>query len=87
MSATLVLPSMLKEAVGVARVRVTGATLGEALEDAYRQLPALRHHLCEPTGQFRSHVLCFHRGTTTRRLDLPVEDGDEINIVQAISGG
>lgn len=87
MKATLVFPAMLKEAIGTGRIRVKGDTLGEALEDAYRQIPVLRHHLCEESGRFRSHVLCFLRGSTTRDLGVPLREGDEITIVQAISGG
>jgi len=84
--ATLVLPRMLHESVGAARLRVEGRTLGEALEDAYRRSPALRLHLCDDDGSFRVHVLCFHNGER-RPLGTALADGDEISIVQAVSGG
>lgn len=84
--ATLVLPRLLHESVGTARLRVEGRTLRDALEDAYRRLPALRLHLCDEDGGFRAHVLCFHEGER-RPMTTPIKDGDEILIVQAISGG
>ncbi|MCW8131600.1 MAG: MoaD/ThiS family protein [Planctomycetota bacterium] len=80
---------MLKDAVGTTRLSVTGRTLKEALADAYAQIPALEHHLCE-SGKLRPHILCFLNDDNTRdegTLDLPLKDGDTITIFQAISGG
>lgn len=84
---TVVLPKVLEESIGATRLRVEAATVGGALEAAYRRHPALRFHLCEDSGAFRVHVLCFHNGARPRSLDAPLADGDEIEIVQAISGG
>jgi molybdopterin converting factor small subunit len=87
---TIVLPAMLRDSVGTTRLRVTARTIEEALEEAYRRVPVLRHHLCDEAGEFRTHVLCFHNGKSTRelgRLDVPLSDGDEITIMQAITGG
>jgi len=87
---TIVLPAMLRESIGTTRLRVTASTVEEALEEAYRRVPVLRHHLCDESGKFRSHVLCFHNGKSTRefgRVDLPLKEGDEIAIMQAITGG
>lgn len=84
--ATLVLPRVLQESIGTTRLQVQGRTLGDALEDAYRQIPALRHHLCQEDGEFRAHVLCFLEGDR-KPLDSKLSDGDEISIFQAISGG
>jgi len=87
---TVLLPGMLQAVAGTAKLRVEATTLADALEEAYRQVPALRFHLCEDTGAFRMHVLCFHNGANTREmksLDVPLAEGDEIAFVQAVSGG
>ena len=84
--ATLVLPRLLQDAVGATRLQVEGRTLRDALEDAYRRLPALRQHLCEESGRFRAHVLCFLKDEQ-KPLSSKLEEGDEISIYQAISGG
>ncbi len=84
--AMLILPRILQESVGTIRLQVEGRTLRDALEDAYRRLPALRHHLCEDDGDFRAHILCFLENEQ-RPLNSPIQDGDEISILQAISGG
>ena len=84
--ATLILPRVLQEAVGTTRLKVEGRTLRDAFEDAYLRLPALRHHLCEESGRFRAHILCFLEGEQ-KPLSAELEEGDEISIFQAISGG
>ena len=84
--ATLVLPRILQEAVGTTRLTVEGRTLRDALEDAYKRLPALRHHLCEESGRFRAHILCFLEGEKSP-LGTELKEGNEISIYQAISGG
>lgn len=88
--ATLELPSLLYSVVGISTLTVEGDTLESALEDAYRQLPTLRVHLCDETGHFRRHVLCFLNDVNTRWLEdaqQPLSDGDQITILQAVSGG
>ncbi len=90
MSATLRLPSVLKVAVGADRVRVEGKTVGEGLEAACAMLPRLRAHILEGKGALRPHVLCALNGRVLPRATFgehTLSDGDEILIVQAISGG
>ena len=87
---TVVLPGMLAAILGEERLQVRAATIEEAMEAAYERIPVLRHHLSEPSGRFRTHILCLLNGVSTRRqgsLQSKLEDGDEIRIVQAISGG
>ncbi len=81
------LPGVLDPATGgLRRVEVVGATLGEVLVDLCRQVPTLRVHLFDGT-QLRRHVICIHDGITRRRLDHPIGEGDEVAILQAVSGG
>jgi molybdopterin converting factor small subunit len=89
--ASLELPSLIASVLGGVRtITVEGDTLRAALEDAFRQQPALRVRLCDESGRFRQHVLCFHNDVSTRwmeDLDGPIRDGDIITILQAVSGG
>lgn len=80
-------PGLVAQATGVSRVHVEAGTLREAIDAALSTAPALRHHLCEEDGRFRTHVLCLHNGAVTRSLDVPLKEGDEVAFVQAISGG
>lgn len=87
---TIELPSLLQGVLATNTVSAEGETLRDALEDAYRKVPALRVHLCDETGAFRPHVLCFLNDVNSRWLDdggLRLRDGDSITILQAVSGG
>jgi sulfur-carrier protein len=87
---TVELPSLLRDVLTQGSLSVEGNTLIEALEDAYAQLPGLRVHLCDESGRFRKHVLCFLNDVNTRWLetnDPTLRDGDCITILQAVSGG
>ena len=88
---TLELPSALEVVLpGLRCIELEAATLAEALATATTKHPGLRTHLFDEQGAFRQHVLCFHNETNTRwldSLDVPLEDGDTIRILQAVSGG
>jgi molybdopterin converting factor small subunit len=89
-SITLRLPTVLKTAVGADRIRVSGRTVGEALDAACDAYPNLRHHILQESGELRPHVLCLVNGENLLRdgfADRALADGDEILIHQAISGG
>ena len=84
--ATLNLPRVLEESIGTTRIDVRGATVKEALEDAFDRYPALRHHLIDEKGRLRAHILCFV-GPDLKAMSTPLKEGDQIRIFQAISGG
>ena len=84
------LPLLLEPVVGLEAMQVRGHSLLEALEDAFEQIPVLKHHLALDSGQLRPHVLCLHNGVNIARDKLPttkLKSGDDIHIHQAISGG
>ena len=88
---TVRLPSTLMQIVrGAPTLEVHGHTLREALDDLIRKRPALAVHLFDDAGALRHNVLCLHDGVHTGRrdsLDVPINRGKEITIVQAVSGG
>jgi len=88
---TLELPSILEPVAGRRRFVVHGHTVREALEVAFEASPALRHHMVDAaTGELRPHILCVRNRVTIRRgevMGTVLDDGDELLIHQAISGG
>ena len=88
---TVRLPAVLSQLVGGERsVAVHGATLQEALDDLVRQRPALGLHLFDEAGAMRRHILCFCNDVYTRGvegLEVPVNPGDQITILNSVSGG
>jgi sulfur-carrier protein len=87
---TIALPSLLAGVIdGRQTLMVDAETFAGALEQAFRQAPVLRGHVCDESGRLRPHVLCFLNDVNSRWLDdnQPVRDGDCITILQAVSGG
>ncbi|MCA9298759.1 MAG: MoaD/ThiS family protein [Phycisphaerales bacterium] len=68
----------------------TGATVRDALDDAFGGDDRLRAYVLDEQGAVRRHVMIWVNGrqiTDRDRLTDPVGDEDEIFITQALSGG
>ncbi|PRX50470.1 molybdopterin synthase subunit MoaD [Prauserella shujinwangii] len=85
------LPSVLRGlAEGKARVEVTAATLGEALDALARRYPGLERRLRDERGTLRRYVNFYVDGEECRRLDGPathLRPGTEIVIIPSVAGG
>ncbi len=67
-----------------------GATVREVLEAVFVANTAARGYVLDDQGALRKHMLAFVNGEQVRdRLGLsdPVAAGDEVHIMQALSGG
>ena len=84
-------PTILRDCTGGHNtVTVRAATLAGALERLWETYPLLRVHLYGEDGRLRPHVLIFYNEDCTRwlkDLDLPLQRGDRVEILQAVSGG
>ncbi len=82
---------LLADIAGTGRsVTVEATTAAEAVAALCVQVPALRVHIFDDDGNVRRHVNVFVRGEVTKgqgALDVSVADGDEIAVIQAVSGG
>ena len=85
---SVTIPKMLAELIRDGRlVGVEASSIGEAIDRLCEIHPELRVHIRDETGGVRRHVSCFHNGHTVRDLSKPLADGDELVILQAVSGG
>lgn len=90
---TLVLPAPLRElTAGEARVRLPGrpATVRDALSALREEHPAVYARLVTERGELRRHVNVFVGKEHVRHtggLDTPLEDGAELQVLPAVSGG
>lgn len=69
---------------------VGGASVGEALHAYFDVHPAVRHYVLDDQGGVRKHVAVFVAGRQIRdrrAMSDEVTDGDEIHVMQALSGG
>ena len=88
---TVRLPRSLADVTGAEReTEVDGTTLREAIDDLVRLRPGLGRHLFDESGAMRRHILCFCNDVYTRGkdgLDAPISPGDEITLLNSVSGG
>jgi len=67
-----------------------GNTVAELLEDLNRRYPGLADYIVHENGTLRQHVNIFvgERLLADRQqLSDSLEDGDDVSIMQALSGG
>ena len=67
-------------------MEVDGGTVRGVLEKIFAQKPLLRGYIVDEQGELRRHVVVFVNDRRVR-LDDTVASGDEIYVLQALSGG
>jgi molybdopterin converting factor small subunit len=68
-------------------VEAEGATVDEVLVDLDRRYPGMRFRVVDEQGRLRSHMKVFVNKDAVRDLSTAVSTGDEITLMQALSGG
>ncbi len=82
------IPSVLASYTGGARrVAAEGDSVAALLADLDRQFPGLRFRMVDERGRLRRHVRVFVNGEAIRDLDVAVREADDVQILQALSGG
>ena len=72
---------------GVTRVEAAGATVGGVLDDLDRRFPGLKFRVIDEQDRIRRHVRIFIGQDEARHTDAAVNDGGELLIFGALSGG
>jgi sulfur-carrier protein len=83
----VLIPTSLRSYTGRARVEANGATLGEVLADLDHLFPGIRFRMVDEQDRMRPHMRVFVNGKAIRDLAQSLEAGDDVSIVQALSGG
>ena len=83
----VLIPSPLRSYTKKREVEASGATVGELLADLDRQYPGLRFRMIDEQDNMRRHIRFFVNGEQVGDLALALRAGDEVQIVQALSGG
>jgi molybdopterin converting factor small subunit len=83
----ILIASPLRPYTGADEVDVRGATLGELLDDLDRRFPGIRFRIVDEQEKIRRHMRFFINGEPVFSLGHPVRSGDEVAMVQALSGG
>lgn len=75
---------------GVSELSVAAANILDLLEELERRYPELHRCVCNETGAVRQHINIFVNEEHMREfagLDTPLEAGDVVTIMTAVSGG
>ena len=84
----VIIPSPLADyAAGRREVEGKGATLGALLRDLDARHPGIRFRMIDEQECVRPHIKLFVNGMNIRHLSQPLDEGDEVVIVAALSGG
>jgi molybdopterin converting factor small subunit len=83
----VLIPTSLRSYTRASTVEAIGATLGEVLADLERRYPGIRFRMVDEQDRLRAHMRVFVRGMALRDLAQPLDPDDDVNIVQALSGG
>jgi molybdopterin synthase sulfur carrier subunit len=81
------IPTPLRSYTQRATVEADGATLDALLRDLDARFPGLRFRVVDEQGQLRAHMRIFVNEEMVRDLASPVDPGDEVTLMQALSGG
>lgn len=83
----VMIPSPLLSYTRKREVEGAGETLAELLADLDRRYPGLRFRMIDEQDRIRAHIRFFVDGEQVFDLSRPLAPADEIQIVQALSGG
>jgi sulfur-carrier protein len=83
----VLVPGPLLSYTGRREVEATGATLSELLSDLDRRHRGIRFRMVDEQERLRPHVRVFVNGESVRDLGRRLGLGEEVQIVQALSGG
>jgi sulfur-carrier protein len=83
----VLIASPLQPYTGSSLVEASGASVGEVLADLDCRYPGLRFRMVDEQDRIRRHMRLFVNGEQVFDLAHALAPADEIQIVQALSGG
>jgi len=83
----VLIPGPLRSYTKAREVEVAGGTLGEILADLDRRYPGIRFRMIDEQDRMRAHMRFFVNGAQVFDLAHALSAGDQLQIVQALSGG
>ena len=82
------LPSQLHSYTGgLKHLELDARTLAALADGLEQRFPGIRFRIIDEHGRIRRHIQFFVNGDQVRDLSYQLADGDEVQIVGALSGG
>ncbi len=83
----VLIPGPLRSYTKEREVEANGATFAELLDDLDRRYPGLRFRVIDEQNRMRAHMRFFLNGEQVFDLAQALRPTDEVQLVQALSGG
>ena len=91
MQISVTVPSLLRDCTGdQTGFTLEAGTVAEALQEMLECHPLLRFHLYDDAEKLRPHLLIYYNDQNIawlETLDVPLRAGDELLVLQNVSGG
>lgn len=81
------IPTQLRSYTRGSEVEAQGGTLADVLVDLDRQYPGIRFRMIDEQDAIRPHIRIFVNMETASSIDQPLQVGDVVRIIGALSGG
>ena len=72
---------------GRGEVEAIGITVAEVLADLDRRFPGIRRRIVDEQDRVRQHMRIYVGTEAATNLDQRIPEGQEVHILQALSGG
>jgi len=83
----VLVPTPLRSYTQAPQVEAEGATLEALLRDLDVRYPGIRFRMIDEQDRIRRHMRIFINGEQVYDLSTPLSHKDEVQILQALSGG
>lgn len=83
----VLIPTPLLSYTKVREVEAVGASIAELLADLDRRYPGFRFRVIDEQDRMRPHMRFFVNGEQVFDLGRRLKPNDEVQLVQALSGG
>ena len=84
---TVFIPTPLRSYTHAGTVEAEGATLAALLADLDRRYPGIRFRMIDEQDRIRRHIRIFVNQEQAFDLATPLSPTDDVQILQALSGG
>jgi sulfur-carrier protein len=81
------IPTPLRSYTKQSVVDANGATLADLFVDLERRYPGIRFRIINEQDKIREHLKVFVNQDIANDLSAPLQPGDDVHIIAAISGG
>jgi molybdopterin synthase sulfur carrier subunit len=88
MSITVKIASPLRSYTGGQNsVEASGSSVADVLADLERRYTGMRFRMIDEQNRVRQHIRIFVNTDEAKTLNEPVNDGDTVHLICALSGG